>query len=149
MKALAFQAGNMDEYNGTIWRNAPHYDMGEGWVFEGKRIMEFGVIGCDSIKTSLKERLERHHSVDSALLNRIATYEVTESNWAALIAVEGLDGIFYLRRMPGMVSSLIYYPLPNQRAIVVTHRSTNPKFYEKDKVKNVYHAIDRYRISRR
>jgi hypothetical protein len=143
MKALAFQAGEMDHHNGTVWTDTSLSQLsdGSGWRFEGRNITAFGIIGPEYVRTELKERLERHRTLDSALLQRIATYEVEETNWAALIAVEGLGGIHYLRRMPGMVSSLIYYPLVDSQAIVITHRSTKPKFLEKDQSRNVLSAI--------
>lgn len=151
MKVLAFQAGEMHHHNGTVWTDIPlcQVHCGESYRFNGHQITTVGIIGPEYIKTALKERLERHRTLDSALLQRIATYEVDETNWAALIAVEGLCGVYYLRRMPGMTSSLIYYPLPNSQAIIVTHRSTKPKFYEADKVAHVRQAIHYYRSNRR
>lgn len=146
MKALAFQAGEMDHHNGTVWTGASLCLSGEpsGWWFEGRKITAFGLIGPGYVKNELKERLERHRRLDSALLRRIATYEVAETNWAALIAVEGLSGVHYLRRMPGMVPSLIYYPLSEQQVIVVTHRSTKPRFLPPDPSHHVLTAIQRY-----
>ena len=145
MKALAFQAGEMNHLNGTVWTDAPLSPLGagDGWRFEGRKITAFGIIGPSYVAVALKECLGRHRTLDSTLLQRIATYEVEETNWAALIAVEGLSGIHYLRRMPGMVSSLIYYPLSNSQAILVTNRSTKPKFLEKDQSRNALAAIKR------
>lgn len=151
MKVLAFQAGEMHHHNGTVWAGTPFCQTcdNEGYRFEGRRITSMGIIGPEYIKTALKERLERHRTLDSALLQRIATYEVDETNWVALIAVEGLCGVYYLRRMPGMTSSLIYYPLPDNQAIIITHRSTKPKFIEADKAAHVRQAIYHYRTTHR
>lgn len=146
MKLLAFQAGVMEHHGGTLLPDdfTGQADGTHPWTFEEHQITALGIIGPGHVVTTLRSCLERHRKLDSALLQRIATYEVAETHWSALIAVEDLEGVFYLSRIPGTVSRLVYHPLANRQGIVVTHRAAKPKFTDKKYPSlNAQYFIDR------
>lgn len=137
MKALAFNHPQMVGKNATVIDTTE-----EGWTFEGKRMCRLGVLGPAYIEVNLVELLKKRPTLDSQLLVRMATYQLTETSWTILFSVEGLEGVFHLRRKPGETPLLTYVPLNGEKALVVSHRSIHYRLY--NDVHDANEALERY-----
>jgi hypothetical protein len=145
MKALAYQGGWMDELNGEVFN---HFHL-SNCTMDGRVIKEMGVIGPHRVIDCWEMLLKRHQKLDNALLTKLASYYVEQTNWAALLSVEGLEGVYYLRSKPGSLPVLIWTPVQDGRALVITQRAERLWFYESCDVENYLQAIQHHRNVRR
>lgn len=125
MKALAFHHPQMVGKNATVIDTTEN-----GWTFEGRRILRLGIIGPRFIELDLVSLIDKRRQLESTLLTRMATYELNETSWAVLFSVEGLTGVFYLRRKPFWPSAqLTYQPLNDGKALALSLRSSTYRIY--------------------
>jgi len=123
MKALAYYHPHLAGSNATFFDHAAL--RAHGIAFEGKSLIQMGVVGPDATAKTLFHCLQRSGGMDAARLLRIATYELPETRWGAFFVVDDLEGVFYLSRIPGAPASLQFLPF-REKAIVITHRALGP-----------------------
>jgi hypothetical protein len=145
MKALAYQGGWMDELNGKVF---DHFHL-TGCTMDGRVVKEMGVIGSHRVIDCWEMLLKRYQKLDNAFLTKLASYYVEQTNWAAMLSVEGLEGVYYLRSKPGVLPVLIWTPIQDERALVITQRSDKLWFYPGEKTGDYMRAIQHHRNVRR